>query len=534
MELDRLMAERLLSNEAGPQAHDKVLAALRDTAAAIVESTPTQAQHTLVSLQTLFTTHPLSPTTLTTTLATIETALTICSSVNASTELSDHLACLFKTTYSLLKSAVGLMDTMMTSDPQLPATLTALLGVAAASMTFDPSMVAVCWKGLGRGLPKVKGHAVAILIVKELCIVLEKIYCKCPGEKEVKLATFLGNLLCRTIQECDDGGWWEGDVIKCCVAILSKGECVVEEAFALADALLSILTHRRSCLELLMTPTITNQHCLGRLLCLCVLVHHLPKLQEELIEYCLGPLVETRATCPLVESLLICLSQNYVWLQVPVRVPGPKMDGMITLKSVSLSECVACSLSLLTLITPPQYLGHVEWSLFRGVLSPLLHVSLLAIDALFYHARRCSQSVQAHYIQLSQELLKQMTSQSLSVLLHRLMRLPSISLLPPPSHINSSNVARYLRILISSPSWLVHTLALEAFTAIAKVSADTTYVESCVPPGYTDATLHFLQQRASGYWSEETVKMGLTQQGRSYLAQSLYLIINSVTMRLVL
>ena len=96
-----------------------MLAALRDTAAAVIESSPTQAQHTLVvsvcvcvvvsltmslqSLQSLLTSIPLTPPTITTLLATVETALNICSSVNALTELSDSLASLFKTAYSQLK-----------------------------------------------------------------------------------------------------------------------------------------------------------------------------------------------------------------------------------------------------------------------------------------------------------------------------------------------------------------------------------------------------------------------------------------------
>ncbi len=90
----------------------------------------------------------------------------------------------------------------MTSDPWLHPTLTALLTVAMAVMNFDPSIVALCWRSLGRGLPKLSSsqQALAGQIMCQLCITVETTYREASGEKGVKLVTFIGNILCQIIR----------------------------------------------------------------------------------------------------------------------------------------------------------------------------------------------------------------------------------------------------------------------------------------------------------------------------------------------
>ncbi len=88
----------------------------------------------------------------------------------------------------------------MNSDPWLHPTLAALLKVAGVVTNFDPSLIALCWRSLGRGLPKLSNQELAEQIVCQLCILLETAYREASGEKGVKLVIFLGSLLCQFVK----------------------------------------------------------------------------------------------------------------------------------------------------------------------------------------------------------------------------------------------------------------------------------------------------------------------------------------------
>lgn len=90
---------------------------------------------------------------------------------------------------------------------------------------------------------------------------------------------------------------------------------------------------------------------------------------------------------------------------------------------MTLSEYVTYHLCALCSIVPMDYLGHVERSLFRGILCPISCISLMSIDVWVFHARRYSLPALTDLCQLLLSLTQRVNPPSLSSFLSRLLAL---------------------------------------------------------------------------------------------------------------
>lgn len=262
---------------------------------------------------------PPSPAMLQTLFAAVEYSLRMCVQTGTSSKLTSALSSLFKATYSQLKAALKVLPSLPTDSPILNSAISALVNVAVAALPFDPPLLALCWKEIGQLFCHVDHHcpASALVVVRELCMAVETKFKECETceGKLFKVVSFLGSLLGRFVQESHQVDVMSSTVLSCLLTVLSRvyPALLQEQALLMMEAVLLTMVHCQDFLNILLNCPCNDHQALGRLLCLNSLITFLPKLKDQLVEYCLdrvSSLVEASDTCRLLECLFYSLMHS--------------------------------------------------------------------------------------------------------------------------------------------------------------------------------------------------------------------------------
>lgn len=377
--------------------------------------------------------------------------------------LAAALGTLFKSTVSLLKvtcEGVELVKPHLLmeneSDSAITNVLSSLFPVVKLSLQFDPTLVLISWKSLGKlvchlkDAPRLLGNKCHAYYetIQELCNAIlikgretidtginNNINNGGGGQSSselaslfsrlLKLCRFFASLVVRIVQEYDSYHHIISQTVfnfllelvsllppsPSCSKVIPKPVLQQLEAniSVVLEPLFSCLMNSEEFLNLLTTSSeLTSRYSYSWCYLICLLLKSFQKLEGPSCTYLLEPITAQENTSNdtnrILRAVFHCTSSCYVEFSLPVNLPGIISIGQ-PLVEISLYEHLCVHVSSLVALMPAEYFQQLERVLLSNLFSEDFYCSLLSTDIWSFMARWSTSEVCYSHVELLSELV---------------------------------------------------------------------------------------------------------------------------------
>ncbi|XP_019856682.1 PREDICTED: uncharacterized protein C1orf112-like isoform X2 [Amphimedon queenslandica] len=376
--------------------------------------------------------------------------------------LAAGLGSLFKSTVSLLKATCEGVElvkphplTEDRSDSAIKNVLSSLFPVVQLSLQFDPTLLLISWKSLGKlvchlkDAPRLLGndcHAYYEMI-QELCNAIlikgrETIDTGINNNNDdgggqssselanlfsrlLKLCRFFASLIVRIVQEYDNYHHIISETVfnfllelisllppsPSCSKAIPKPVLLQLEANipVVLEPLFSCLMNCEEFLNLLTTSSeLTSRYSYSWCYLICLLLKSFQKLEAPSRTYLLEPITAQESTSNdtnrILRAVFHCTSSCHVEFSLPVSLPGIVSIGQ-PLVEVSLYEHLCVHVCSLVALMPAEYFQQLERVLLYNLFSEDFYCSLLSADLWSFMARWSTSEVCYSHVKLLSDLV---------------------------------------------------------------------------------------------------------------------------------
>lgn len=348
-------------------------------------------------------------------------------------EIANYLGPLFKTSFTLLKLSADCVEYIKPSEiveediSSINRVICSLFNTAQISLHFDPSLILLTWKAVGKLVCRLREHTHSLSdnewslssVVCGICDAMKQKSqecVKCASQKDkdgqmmfsklLKTCRFFSTLLLKVIQEYES---YQHDLaetiliflleltsslppspsceISMCKPKLAEIEAnitiVLEPVFTALMNCEIFLQHLTS------TSNITTSNSYAWCTMLCTLLKYFHNLEERnrlyLLEETSSQCVSA-VSCRLVDTIFECVKYCHVEFNLPVYILGVSYGGQPSYE-VTLYENICTHFCSILACLSAEHYNILEVVLFRNLFNDDIYCSLLAQDIFSFLAR---------------------------------------------------------------------------------------------------------------------------------------------------